>query len=144
MRAAQRILLCRKKVRGSTLIEVLIAVLVLSLGLLGALKMQTAGMRLNADSRYSVMATTYAQDALDAVTFNPLGEKSTWTSITCSTTASALTGTPQTWLTRLKSDLPSGCANVSCDSSARSCTVKIDWTLPGQSDKTEASYVIYN
>lgn len=144
MRAEQRTLFCKRSRRGSTLIEVLIAVLVLSIGLLGALKMQTAGMRLNADSRYSVMATTYAQDALDAVTFNPLGEKSVWTSITCSTEATALTGTPQTWLTRLKGDLPSGCAKVSCDSSAHSCTVKIDWTLPGQTDATEASYVIYN
>lgn len=144
MLAAQRTSHCKKKARGSTLIEVLIAVLVLSLGLLGALKMQTAGMRLNADSRYSVMATTYAQDALDAVTFNPLGEKTVWTSITCNTAASALSGTPQTWLTRLKNDLPSGCAAVSCDASARSCTVLIDWTLPGQTDKTEAKYVIYN
>lgn len=137
-----------KAIRGSTLIEVLIAVLVLSIGLLGALKLQTAGVRLNADSRYSEIATTYAQDALDALTFNPLGEKDSWTSIQCSTkaTSSSLSGTPLDWLTRLKTELPSGCANISCDSDNHMCSVQIEWVLPGHTtdDKSQASYVVYN
>jgi len=137
-----------KTERGSTLIEVLIAVLVLSIGLLGALKLQTAGVRLNADSRYSEIATTYAQDALDALTFNATGEKDEWTAIQCTTkaTSSALTGTPLDWLTRLKTELPSGCANISCDSDKHLCSVQIEWVLPGHTtdDKSQASYVVYN
>ena len=60
-------MLSKRHSQGVTLVEVLVAVLVLSVGLLGALKLQTEGVRLNADSKYTVLATTYAQDALDAL-----------------------------------------------------------------------------
>jgi type IV pilus assembly protein PilV len=133
----------KKHNQGVTLVEVLVAVLVLSLGLLGALKLQTEGVRLNADSKYTVMAAAYAQDALDALSFNRAENKaanrSAWTSIKTGSTTSS--GDAGEWLARLKRDLPAGKADVSC--AANACTVVVSWTPPGR-DPVSATYSMYD
>ncbi|MDP5240739.1 type IV pilus modification protein PilV [Uliginosibacterium sp. 31-16] len=131
----------RKNSQGSTLIEVLIAVLVLSIGLLGAFKLQTEGVRLNADSKYTVIAASYAQDALDALSFNRLNDKTTWVSITSSSVGAGLSGRPGEWLMNLQRDLPDGNASIGCASKA--CTVEISWTPPGR-DPVTAKYSMYD
>lgn len=143
MRAARQISFSklRELERGSTLIEVLIAVLVLSIGLVGSLKLQTEGVRLNADSRYTVLASTLAQDALDAIAFDTSNEKSVWTTIVEATTASGVTGRPAEWLARVQKNLPDGKANITCAS--HQCTVVLKWTPPGRTE-VRAVYEMYN
>lgn len=143
MRAARQTSFSRlqKLERGSTLIEVLIAVLVLSIGLVGSLKLQTEGVRLNADSRYTVLASTLAQDALDAIAFDTSKEKSVWTTIVETTTSSGLTGRPSDWLARVQKNLPDGKANITCAS--HQCTVVLKWTPPGRTE-VRAVYEMYN
>ncbi len=133
----------RNRQAGSTLIEVLIAVLVLSFGLLGALKLQTAGVKQNADSRYTVMAAAFAQDALDAVGFNTRNDRSNWVVITAASDPSTMTGRPAEWLAALQRDLPGGTAGVGCSTTDRKCTVNISWTPPGGSEVT-ANYEMYD
>ena len=142
---AEQLTFSRKRAvqRGSTLIEVLIAVLVLSIGLIGALKLQTEGVRLNADSRYSVLASAYAQDALDAITFDRAGDKTEWEKIQSSTSSSGLSGRPSEWMARMVQELPAAIATVTCNPTNRSCSVQIKWTPPGR-DQVKADYVIYN
>ncbi len=53
--------------KGISLIEVLIAVLVLALGLLAAAAMQTSSMISSSSSNHHSLATTLAIDALDRV-----------------------------------------------------------------------------
>ncbi len=132
-------MLSKRRSQGVTLVEVLVAVLLLSVGLLGALKLQTEGVRLNADSKYTVLATTYAQDALDALAFDRSNERAAWAGITASSTAAS--GQAGTWLAGLRRDLPSGKANVSC--AAQACTVVIFWTPPGR-DPVSATYSMYD
>jgi type IV pilus assembly protein PilV len=143
MRAAQQTSFskARLRARGSTLIEVLIAVLILSIGLIGSLKLQTEGVRLNADSRYTVLASTLAQDALDAIAFDTANEKSTWTSITETTAATGVTGRASDWLTRVQRNLPDGKANISCASNQ--CKIILLWTPPGRA-QVKAIYEMYN
>lgn len=126
--------------RGSTLIEVMVAVLVLSLGLLGALKLQTEGVRQNADSRYTVLASTYAHDALDAISYDRTNQKSSWM-MSSGSMANGLTGRPQVWLTNLQRDLPDGKADVGC--TGNKCTIQITWVPPGRAMVT-AKYEMYN
>lgn len=148
--------------RGAGLIEVLIAVLVLSLGLLGALKLQTEGVRQNADSRYTVLAAALAHDALDAITYDRFGDKSDWLGIdsigtphTCSSeadsssasaSASADGDRADSWRDKVACDLPGGKAKLSCADSAtagaRTCKVELRWTPPGR-DTVTASYEMY-
>ena len=127
--------------RGATLIEVLIAVLVLSIGLLGALKLQTEGVKMNANSRYTVIATTLAHDALDAIYFDRSNSATAWTGVTTASTAAGASGRLGDWLTRLQAELPDGKASIACANNA--CTVQIFWSPPGQ-DEVSATYSMYN
>lgn len=131
-------MLNKRHSQGVTLVEVLVAVLLLSVGLLGALKLQTEGVRLNADSKYTVMATTYAQDALDALAYDVSNERAAWAGVTPSSTSAS--GQAGAWLAALRRDLPGGKANVSC--AAQACTVVISWTPPGR-DPVSASFSTY-
>lgn len=126
--------------RGATLVEVLIAVLVLSLGLLGALKLQTEGVKMNANSRYTVIATTLAHDALDAIYFDRSNSATDWTGVTAESKSATASGRLKRWLTRLEDELPAGKASIACASQA--CTVKIFWSPPGQ-DEVSATYSMF-
>lgn len=63
----------RSKSRGLTLIEVLVALLVLSFGLLGLAMMQTAGLRFASDSYSRSQATFFAYDIIERMRVNPTG-----------------------------------------------------------------------
>lgn len=58
---------------GFTLIEVLIAVIVLSIGLLGLASLQTTGLRNNQDAYARTVATTLANDMADRMRANMAG-----------------------------------------------------------------------
>ena len=58
--------------RGLSLLEVLIAVLVLALGVLGALLMQTKALRYSASASDHTQATFIAYDMLDRLRANPV------------------------------------------------------------------------
>lgn len=58
---------------GFTLIEVLVALLVLSIGLLGLAALQTVSLKFNADSYTRTQATILAYDIVDRMRANPAG-----------------------------------------------------------------------
>lgn len=58
---------------GFTLLEVLIAVVVLSIGLLGLAGLQTTGLRNNQDAYARTVATTLANDMADRIRANMAG-----------------------------------------------------------------------
>lgn len=128
----------RSSEQGSTLLEVLIAVLVLSVGLLGALKLQTLGMRQNSDSRYVLTAASLGQDAMDQISYVRSGSTN-WTLVKTATASEADTTPVKKWLYHVQTSLPAGKAEISCASSV--CTVKIYWTPPG-ADEMKAVYVV--
>lgn len=132
-----------KTQQGSTLVEVLIAVLVLSLGLLGALKLQVEGVRQNSNSRYTVMASTYAHDALDAITYDRKGEQALWPlAKTSDYSALASTNPVKPWLTALVSNLPGGAAAITHTATSKTWEVSIYWTPPGAHAEMEAKYAV--
>lgn len=131
----------KRQARGMTLIEVLVAVLVLSVALLGALKLQNEGVRLNADSRYTIVASAYAHDALDALSFDRSGNRAIWTGITTASDAGSLQGAAATWLGNLKRDLPDGKALISC--AKKKCHVQITWSPPGR-EQVVADFYTYD
>ena len=59
--------------RGFTLLEVLIALLVLSIGLLGLAGLQTIGLRSNQMANMRTTATTLVYDIIDRMRANPQG-----------------------------------------------------------------------
>lgn len=62
-----------KNDRGFTLLEVLIALLVLSIGLLGLAALQTTGLRSNQMASMRTQATQVAYDITDRMRANPAG-----------------------------------------------------------------------
>jgi len=61
------------RARGFTLVESLIALLLLSVGLLGAGGMLVSGLRAHADALRQVAATNLARDMADRIRANPRG-----------------------------------------------------------------------
>ncbi|MDO8703482.1 MAG: type IV pilus modification protein PilV [Sulfuricaulis sp.] len=59
---------------GFSLVEVLVALLVLSIGLLGLAALQTTGLKFNQQSYQRTQATLQAYDMLDRIRANPLGK----------------------------------------------------------------------
>lgn len=116
---------------GAGIVEVLVAVFVLSVGLIGGLKLQSEAMRQSSDSRYVVVASGLAHDALDRIVYNRQ-QGANWNISEGSSTSDT---TPEgRWLGRVKSALPGGKAAVRCEGGI--CTVQISWTPPGHDEVT--------
>lgn len=123
--------------RGVGLIEVLVAVLILALGLLGMAGMQSTSLRVNQSSyarSQAVMFSYYMLDAMRADRGNArAGNYNTNTANLCS--AAALTGNRladnnrRHWITSIRKglgDSDSTCGAIDCDTTGL-CTVKIIW-----------------
>lgn len=61
---------CARRSRGVSLIEVLIAMLVLAIGLLGLAALQAQGLKFNNDAYFRSQATILAQDIMDRMRVN--------------------------------------------------------------------------
>jgi type IV pilus assembly protein PilV len=66
-------LLKRRRQTGFSLIEVLVALAVLSIGLLGLAMLQVTGMKFNSDAYFRTQATILAYDIIDRMRANPKG-----------------------------------------------------------------------
>lgn len=113
---------CNRKIKGFTLLEVLIAMLVLSIGLLGLFGLQTTSLKFNHSSYQRTQATNMAYSLLDRARINR--------SIALSTTAYNLP---------VGSVPPSAtdCNNNTCDPNGLAAHDLFEWytlvtnTLPG-------------
>lgn len=123
--------------RGAGLIEVLVAVLILALGLLGMAGLQANALKKNQSSyarSQAVMMSYYILDAMRADRPNALaGNYDTATTGLCN--ATAITGTTladntrKNWVDSLRDNLGDAdatCGTIDCDS-AGVCTVTIQW-----------------
>jgi type IV pilus assembly protein PilV len=63
----------KNRVRGLTLLEVLIALFILSIGLLGMAGLQLTGLRENQNAHFKTEAVLLAQDMADRMRSNPKG-----------------------------------------------------------------------
>lgn len=116
---------------GATLIEVLVSVVVLAIGLLGAAALQSSALRNNQSSYERTQMTVLAQGMLDAMRNNLAGvdaasyENASWT---CTAGSGAgLAGADVTrWVNDLHSQInSSACGRITCV--GRACTVGIRW-----------------
>ncbi|MBE9525646.1 MAG: type IV pilus modification protein PilV [Proteobacteria bacterium] len=127
---------------GFTLLEVLIAMIILAIGLLGLAGLQANSMRFNNSaylrSQASFLATDIAdkmranQDEVTNGSFNDIDTTNTYnigtcyTSSGCSTTSQMATSSIAEWKSLLESVLPSGKATVTSGAND-TFTVSITW-----------------
>lgn len=126
----------RRLQRGVGLIEVLVAVLILALGLLGMAGLQAKSLRANQSSyarSQAVMLSYYMLDAMRIDRTNALLGNYNQVSL-CST--NAITGTAlsdnnlRDWVQSLRAalgDQPTTCGSVACNAGNGICTIGITW-----------------
>jgi type IV pilus assembly protein PilV len=126
--------------RGFALMESLIALLILSLGALGLLRMATAALAAARDTDHYVTASIRATELMDTIRVVPNLTDSYWllSKSTASTTLTA--GEKKTWLASVESTLPHGTASVSCTSGL--CTLTLYWKPLAQADELSATYTV--
>ncbi len=117
--------------RGVSLIEVLVSILLVTLGVLGASAMQTVALRNNQSSYEGTQSTILVQGLLDAMRANPKGvaagsyNTGGW-QCTAPTGATLHARDLARWVGGLRDQInPSACGKVSCTTGA--CTVFVRW-----------------
>jgi type IV pilus assembly protein PilV len=119
----------RSIARGFTLIEALVALIVLSIGLLGVAGMQIAGLRANQSAASRTQASYLADDIVDRMRANNKAARNGDYNVTLGAT---LTGTTtaqqdvQTWVTELQT-LPSGKGSIAVVPATNIATITIQW-----------------
>lgn len=123
---------------GATLIEVLVAVLILSFGMLGMSALQIRALQGNQSSvqrSQAIMLNYYIMDSMRVDRENAKGGAyNTGSAFVCGSVGISGTGLPKdtlrTWLDAMDSALGSSsgdtCGSVSCDGDYK-CTVKVKW-----------------
>lgn len=129
----------RLRLQGFSLLESLIALLALSVGTLGLLKMAATGLSVARDSDHYVVASARATELMDTIRVVQGLDDSYWT-ITRTQTSSALTGEKRAWLASVENTLPGGKAAVGCTSGL--CSIVLYWTPLAQSEEMSASFSI--
>lgn len=130
--------------KGASLLEVLIAVLVLAVGLLGVAALQAGALRNNQSSyeRSEAVIQTYAMfDILRANRAAALGGTYNLTKWTCTVPAAGTRAENErrAWMTTLQANLgDSACTSITCG--ANNCVVGVRWddSRGTNADKTAA------
>ena len=122
--------------RGVALLEVLIAFLILSVGLVGFSALQARALKATQSTLQRTKAVMLANSILDSMRANkavaitsPSGYQLSKTCTTPSDTATLADNDRKTWFAALKSalgDVASTCADLDCTTAAV-CTVNIYW-----------------
>ena len=126
-----------RKQSGLTLIEILISVLIISIGLLGVAGLHAYSLRNNYDALMRSHASALASDIADRMRANrtvALSDTRDY-NILYSDGKPAITGTPPTvslvdlnqWLTAIEAALPNGDGQVNVDPVTRLATIQIRW-----------------
>lgn len=121
---------------GFTLIEVLVAVLVLSVGLLGLVGLQGVALKMNHGAYVRSQASNLAYEIADAMRANrgnALDYAGVYTTVACdpvytrSSSGSTATDDMGEWRNRLACLLPNGNAEIDFSAGARTPTITVKW-----------------
>lgn len=123
------------KQSGFTLLEVLVAMLVLSIGLLGLAGLMASSMRNNQSAYHSTQATWFAYDILDRMRANRAGAlagnySAALSSPACSMAAPAGSIAAQDiggWKNMIACALPEGDGSIVVNGANRRVTVTVQW-----------------
>jgi type IV pilus assembly protein PilV len=119
----------RRRMRGVSLIEMLVALLVLSFGLLGLAGLQANSLRNNTSAFHRSQANALAFDIMDRMRANKLAAVNLNYNIALGGSAAGST-IPAIDLGEWKANLaglPSGDGSVQCTTATRTCVVTVQW-----------------
>lgn len=127
-----------RHVRGMSLIEVMVSVLILAVGLLGIAAMQALALRSGQGSLESTQAVMATNSMLESIRANRTQADSYNMGKTCATPAVGTTlvvNDKAAWISTLKSTIGSGAADTTTcgqiancdDANATNCTITVFW-----------------
>lgn len=122
----------KTKQRGVTLIEVLVSVLVLAVGMLGAAALQASALRNNQSNYERAQMTVLAQGMLDAMRNNMAAvdagnyQLAAWTCAAPAGGVGLASADLGRWMADMQGQIHGGaCGRINC--AARVCTVGLRW-----------------
>jgi type IV pilus assembly protein PilV len=129
--------------RGMTLIEVLIALLLLSFGLMGMIGLKAVGLKQGAQSQSRSVATAGAIDIVDRMRANPVRAMAGAYNIALTdpaptTPANVVQTDLQRWRQRLSQSLPAGVGSVAVQADGR-VRVVVQWAERQETSSTPAT-----
>ena len=120
--------------RGMSLIEVMIALLVLAIGLLGIAAMQSLALRGGQGSLESTQAVMATNSILESIRANPTQAASYNMAKTCSTPSAGTTlvgSDKNAWIAALKNTIGSGASDLTTcgqiENCATTCRITVYW-----------------
>lgn len=121
----------RQSLRGFTLVEVLVAIVILSIGILGAVGMQVSAIRMNKEVRFQAVVVTMAKELAEKMRGN---KDLAILTTACATSPCALNTNPyllNATLTTTNVTAPNGfnCATGSCTVAQMAEWDSYDWRL---------------
>ncbi|WP_140634503.1 type IV pilus modification protein PilV [Methylibium rhizosphaerae] len=132
--------------RGVTLVEVLVAVLVMSIGMLGIAGLQARALKFSQSSYERSVAVIQAQSIVDSMRANSLAAKSNAYNIPrkCDTRAASESQADRdlaAWIGQMQTSLSGAAANVcggiNCNGTTGICIVTVQWDdTRGNPDKS--------
>ena len=141
---------------GVGLIEILVALLVLTTSLMALALLQTRSLQYNHNSYLESQSNIYAYDIIDRIRVNAANNSSsstlyanTLTAYTvakggsASTTNAVATADIADWKNNITNNLPGGTGEINCVAATKICTIKIYWTDLSASSSTNATPEMY-
>lgn len=121
--------------KGVSLIEVLVAVIILAFGLLGLAGLQSVSLRNNNSAMMRTQATYLAQDIIDRMRVNKTAaiDDMSYEQAMATAKPTVAANSPQdvidrnAWLTSIETALPSGDGEINCDNATDVCEITIQW-----------------
>jgi len=130
--------------QGFTMMELLIAILVLSVGFLGLASLQSTGLKHNTSAYHRTLAIELAQDMADRIRANPIATgNGNYDNVTaggypdclsgsgCATETAAAQADATQWYAALAAQLPAGTGDVTATAvaggAARRFTIRVMW-----------------
>jgi type IV pilus assembly protein PilV len=129
--------------RGLSLIEVLVAVVIISLGLLGMAGLQASSMRGSQSAVYRAQAVQFAADMAERMRAN-LGDSRNYAlalGASAPTGANVLDLDRADWLARLAT-LPGGLGSIAIDAVNNIATITVQWDDSRAGGSTTATYTL--
>ena len=134
---------------GFTLVEVLVTLVILSVGLLGIAALHTASLRNNLDSAMRSQASLLAADIADRMRGNRNAALDGSYNLALTDATPTLTGSPtlaqrdlNAWRTLLGQALPNGTGAIALDPTTDICLITVRWgerLRQGETDTTAAT-----